>query len=150
MPANDRQVGGNHYKGAKLEHWDVVWMFSLDYFQGQITKYVFRWRDKGGIVDLEKGLHFYEKYLECVKGNSMEADNDIEQMVEIIPYPMVKPTGWWGFTFEGTDGKGSLYTCQKCKENVYAKPDFFPGDFHTCSVGEVDAAYLNQGREPAG
>lgn len=65
MGANERQVGGSHYKktGA-IEHWDIVVQHELDYFQGQITKYVMRWRDKGGISDLEKAKHFLEKYIE--------------------------------------------------------------------------------------
>lgn len=65
MGANEKQVGGNHYKkqGA-TEHWDIVDQWGLDYFQGQITKYVMRWRDKGGLQDLEKASHFLEKYRE--------------------------------------------------------------------------------------
>ena len=142
--ANDRQVGGNHYKGMGVEHWDVAWKMSMDYFQGQITKYVLRWRDKGGVEDLEKGFHFYEKYLECVKGNSMEADADLEAL-EIERYPHVKPTGWWGFTFEGTDGKGSLFTCQKCRDQVRVTPEYYPGDFHKCGIdGDATPAYVGQ------
>lgn len=65
MGANDRQVGGQHYKGeGKVEHWDIVAQHSLDYFQGQITKYVMRWRAKGGVQDLEKARHFLDKYIE--------------------------------------------------------------------------------------
>lgn len=65
MSANDRQVGGEHYKKyGGLQHWDVVVKFGLDYFQGQITKYVMRWKDKGGVQDLKKAAHFLEKYIE--------------------------------------------------------------------------------------
>jgi hypothetical protein len=63
--ANARQIGGRHYKTVHgLEHWDIVAMFDLDYFQGQITKYVMRWRKKGGLADLEKAAHFLQKYIE--------------------------------------------------------------------------------------
>lgn len=64
MSANNRQVGGGHYGGTKLQHWDVVHLFELDYFQGQITKYLFRWRRKNGVEDLLKAQHFLEKYIE--------------------------------------------------------------------------------------
>jgi hypothetical protein len=50
--------------GAALQHWDIVSMFKLDYFQGCITKYVFRWRDKGGVEDLHKARHYLDKYIE--------------------------------------------------------------------------------------
>lgn len=64
MGANDRQVGGTHYKTGGEEHWDRVSRLGLDYFQGQITKYVERWRHKNGIQDLEKARHFLDKYIE--------------------------------------------------------------------------------------
>jgi len=65
--ANDMQVGGQHYRGVKIQHWDIVDMHRLDYFQGQITKYVMRWRDKGGMQDLLKAQHFLAKYIELQK-----------------------------------------------------------------------------------
>jgi len=62
---NERQVGGAHYsKFGSLQHWDVVNHFQLDYFLGQITKYVMRWKDKNGVEDLKKAQHFLEKYIE--------------------------------------------------------------------------------------
>lgn len=71
MAANDRQVGGSHYKG-KIEHWDYVWSNGLDYFQGQITKYVSRWKKKSGIQDLYKAKHFLEKYIELIEVEEKE------------------------------------------------------------------------------
>jgi Protein of unknwon function (DUF3310) len=66
MSANERQVGGDHYskRGTTLQHWDMVAMFNLDYFQGNVSKYIFRWRDKGGIEDLKKARHYLDKYIE--------------------------------------------------------------------------------------
>jgi hypothetical protein len=65
--ANKRQVGGGHYKDMTIEHWDVVALNNLDYFQGQITKYVMRWHGKNGVQDLEKAQHFLQKYIEVEK-----------------------------------------------------------------------------------
>ena len=67
MPsANERQIGGRHYKqkDGGEEHWDRVARLGLDYFQACITKYVERWKDKGGIQDLEKAKHYIDKYIE--------------------------------------------------------------------------------------
>lgn len=50
-----------------IEHWDLAAIFNWDPFQYQITKYAMRWRDKGGIADLEKCLHFVQKYIEVEK-----------------------------------------------------------------------------------
>jgi len=63
LVANLHQVGGEHYKNP-VQHWDWVASNELDYFQGQITKYVARWKKKGGIQDLEKARHFLDKYIE--------------------------------------------------------------------------------------
>jgi hypothetical protein len=68
-PANHRQIGGQHYHLAPVQHWDFAWILKMDYFQGQITKYVCRWRDKNGIEDLEKAKHFLEKYIELIKAD---------------------------------------------------------------------------------
>jgi len=64
--ANERQVGGAHYR-TSMQHWDYVWVNDLDYFQGQITKYVSRWKKKGGLQDLEKAKHFLDKYMELIR-----------------------------------------------------------------------------------
>jgi hypothetical protein len=68
--ANSRQVGGTHYQGQSRsgqQHWDMAWDFNLDFFQYQVTKYLFRWRQKNGTQDLEKAGHFLQKYLELAK-----------------------------------------------------------------------------------
>jgi hypothetical protein len=67
--ANDRQVAGTHYKGVAIQHWDYAAANALDYFEGQITKYVCRWRKKwptakGRLDDIQKALHFAEKLAE--------------------------------------------------------------------------------------
>ena len=62
--ANERQVGGTHYKTGGEEHWDRVHRLGLDYFQAQITKYVERCWKKNGVEDLKKARHFLDKYIE--------------------------------------------------------------------------------------
>ncbi len=80
--ANDRQVAGDHYKTDGLQHWDMVQMFELDYFQGQITKYLFRWRKKNGIEDLQKALHYLEKYIELNAPKNHVEDADAQSQAE--------------------------------------------------------------------
>ena len=66
--ANKTQVGGTHYK-TKIEHWDWVHANDLNYFEGQITKYVARARKKNGMEDLKKARHFLDKYIELLERN---------------------------------------------------------------------------------
>lgn len=63
--ANDIQVGGNHYKKyGDLQPWDVITAWNLGYLDGTALKYIARWRDKGGINDIKKAIHFLEKFIE--------------------------------------------------------------------------------------
>jgi len=89
--ANDRQVGGNHY-GAEIQHWDFALSNNLGYFEGQITKYVTRWRKKGGIADLEKAQHFLQKLiesersrLEAVREASLKIDEQCVSLEVVTP-----------------------------------------------------------------
>lgn len=74
MPANSTQVGGTHYK-TKYEHWDMVAKYGLGYFDAQIARYITRWRNKDGMKDLNKALHFSNKMLELVYDPSKRAFN---------------------------------------------------------------------------
>jgi len=66
--ANTRQVGGKHYS-SQYQHWDFAHdAFGDGYFQGQITKYVFRWKKKNGLEDLNKAAHFLQKLIELRDG----------------------------------------------------------------------------------
>ena len=80
MSANNTQVGGKHY-ATPIQHWDFVVANDLDYFQGQITKYVCRWRKKNGIQDLEKAEHFLKKYLEVARANLEAEDFHFQQEI---------------------------------------------------------------------
>jgi hypothetical protein len=72
--ANGRQVGGDHYSG-EIQHWDFAAANNFDYFQGQVTKYVTRWKKKNGIKDLDKALHFLEKYIEVEKARMLAVED---------------------------------------------------------------------------
>ena len=59
--ANDKQVGGDHYKHEGLQHWDVVDRSGMGYFEAVATKYLIRWQSKNGVEDLQKARHYVEK-----------------------------------------------------------------------------------------
>lgn len=77
MSANDRQVGGNHYKGD-LQHWDFVLALNLPYLEAQVVRYVTRHKKKGGAEDLEKAIHFLQK-LEDQRAKALEYWLDVYQ-----------------------------------------------------------------------
>ena len=65
------QVGGDHYRTPPgiPEHWDLAVELGWDFFQYQITKYLWRWKDKGGVQDLRKAEHFLRKYIAVLEAN---------------------------------------------------------------------------------
>jgi len=68
MNANNKQIGGNHYKTA-IEPWDAILSWDLGYLDGSAVKYLSRWRKKGGVDDLRKAVHFIEKLIEVEIAN---------------------------------------------------------------------------------
>lgn len=53
----DVQIGGDHYKSMAIQPMEYSMANKLDACQHTIIKYVTRFRDKGGIQDLEKAKH---------------------------------------------------------------------------------------------
>ena len=66
VPAT-KQVGGKHYSKYPIQPWRYIQANKLDYMQGSIVSYVTRWKDKGGIEDLEKAVHFLEEMIRTAK-----------------------------------------------------------------------------------
>ena len=66
-PANESQIGGIHYKRHAIQPWDYIAANELDYFQGNIVKYVTRHKYKDGIEDLKKAMHYLQKLIELEK-----------------------------------------------------------------------------------
>ena len=62
--ANGVQVGGSHYKNKSIQPWDYIVQNEIPYLEGNIIKYISRWRDKGGLDDLRKAQHYLSKLIE--------------------------------------------------------------------------------------
>ena len=52
------QVDGNHYKSMKIQPVEYIHANGLGYFEGNVIKYITRWRTKNGFTDLEKAKHY--------------------------------------------------------------------------------------------
>ena len=66
--ANTRQEGGNHYKTLAIQPWDYIIQNNLGFLEGNVIKYVTRWKDKEGVQDLQKARHFLDKLIEVNNG----------------------------------------------------------------------------------
>lgn len=61
-----KQVGGTHYAKHKIQPWDVIDEYNLNFYEGNVLKYLLR--DKNNrIEDLEKLIHYAEKALDNLK-----------------------------------------------------------------------------------
>lgn len=60
MGANETQVGGAHYKKS-YQHWDLMVDLEVPYLLGCASKYPTRWREKNGLEDLRKSMHYIQK-----------------------------------------------------------------------------------------
>lgn len=112
MSANDRQVGGEHYRTTDGEqHWDRQWrLYGRGYFVGCITKYVERYPDKNGLQDLKKAAHFLEKLIELEQG-----PGGMAYRPEPAPAPApVKPFIRMGLT---------EYRCTRCGADIDASSE---------------------------
>lgn len=64
MSALETQIAGTHYKLMKIQPIEFIHANGIPFAEGSVIKYVTRWRDKGGIADLEKAKHFIELLIE--------------------------------------------------------------------------------------
>lgn len=68
MTANNKQIAGTHYKKNGIQPWDYIIANNIGYLEGSAIKYITRWKDKNGIDDIRKAIHFLEKLIETEIG----------------------------------------------------------------------------------
>jgi hypothetical protein len=77
------QVGGSHYKTLRIQPIEYIHANGIPFAEGNVIKYVTRWRDKGGIRDLEKAKHFIELLIDL----ETKRTGPQEQRVADTPLP---------------------------------------------------------------
>ena len=70
MESFDKQIGGDHYKKLKIQPTEYILANKLGFVEGNIVKYISRWRDKNGIEDLEKIIHYAQILIDYEKSNT--------------------------------------------------------------------------------
>ena len=134
MAANDTQVGGSHYKKGGEEHWDRAWRLKYDPFQYIITKWVERWREKGGIQDLEKAHHALTKYLEVARADAAVFSDPLRG----DEHPDTSATG--RYVRQDRDGEGvarrpvAPYRCPQCLQEFLTSDGFVAHLNQICSI----------------
>ena len=70
MSALQVQVGGRHYKDLAIQPVEYIHGNNLGYMEGNVVKYVTRWKTKNGLADLEKAKHYIELLIELETTNA--------------------------------------------------------------------------------
>lgn len=51
----------DHYEQGEIEPIDYIIANDLDFCEGNVVKYITRWKYKGGINDLDKAIYYIER-----------------------------------------------------------------------------------------
>ena len=62
--AKKYQVGGDHYHSQNIQPIDYILENELDFCEGNVIKYVTRWKFKNGVEDLKKARHYLDFLIE--------------------------------------------------------------------------------------
>ena len=63
------QVGGTHYSDLAIEPIDVITANNLGFCEGNVIKYIARWKAKNGVEDLKKARWYIDFLIEVENGN---------------------------------------------------------------------------------
>lgn len=114
---------------------DRALRLGLDYYQSRIIELVES--PYGGVMNVHEAIVLLQHYIKIGKlsvvflraqddGVVYPDDEDDE-----IPPPVVKPTGYEGYTYEGGTKDWDLYRCVICRREVKMSPIGTP-PLHTC------------------
>lgn len=62
-----KQVGGDHYSNKKIAPIDYILANNMGFIEGNIIKYITRYKEKNGAQDVEKVIHYAEMLMAHLK-----------------------------------------------------------------------------------
>ena len=65
------QIGGTHYESQAIQPIEYINANNLNYHQGNILKYITRYRSKNGVEDLRKAMWYLEDLIKVEYPNSI-------------------------------------------------------------------------------
>lgn len=63
-PATATQIGGTHYRDMAIQPIEYILANGIGFAEGNVIKYVSRWKAKNGVEDLKKARHFLDMLIE--------------------------------------------------------------------------------------
>lgn len=64
------QIGGTHYSNLAIEPIDFITANNLGFCEGNVIKYISRWKAKNGIEDLKKARWYIDFLIESIENET--------------------------------------------------------------------------------
>jgi len=86
MSALDKQEGGGHYKELKIQPVEYIVANKLSFLEGNVVKYITRHKQKNGVEDIKKVIHYCELILQLEYGQSKLKFDDatLNKILDVI------------------------------------------------------------------
>ena len=78
-----KQIGGSHYKSFVIEPWTFIQENQLNPFQANVIRYACRYKNKGGIQDLQKIIHYCEMEIDFMKKKAKQKERELVSQSEV-------------------------------------------------------------------
>lgn len=76
------QIGGTHYEDMAIQPWEIIERNGLDFWEGNVLKYLLRHRAKNGVEDLLKARDYLNHLI----------DLEVGKLEPIVPHAPGKPS----------------------------------------------------------
>ena len=85
MSALDIQIGGSHYRNKGIQPIELIVALNLNFIEGNIVKYITRYKEKNGVQDIMKCVHYSQLAIElkCIRHN-IDIHNNYELILQYV------------------------------------------------------------------
>lgn len=82
------QVGGNHYSRLSIEPIQFIEANGLGYSEGNVVKYISRWKNKNGLEDLNKAKWYVERLIQVEEERlATERRDELAAAIDLLCVP---------------------------------------------------------------
>ena len=90
MRSKETQIGGNHYSKRKIQPFDIIDEYGLDFYEANALKYILRHKEKNGKEDILKAKDYLDAVLD--RHYPEEANCEQEELFERGNYFYISST----------------------------------------------------------
>ena len=85
MSALDIQIGCSHYRNKGIQPIELIVALNLNFIEGNIVKYITRYKEKNGVQDIMKCIHYSQLAIElkCIRYN-IDVHNNYALILQYI------------------------------------------------------------------